>query len=95
MMCPKNDTTDLFWVPYLSNSYISSIEDILCGHKLSVLLHADDLQLYVTPKPSLKEEATLQLEACFSDTRVRISVNKLICNSTKTKFIFFEPQSRT
>ena len=81
--------------PLLFNSSISSIEDILCGHGLSVLVYEDDLQLYVTLKSSLKEEARVQLEACFSDTRVRISVNKLICNSTKTKFIFFELQSRS
>ena len=61
----------------------------------SVLLYADDTQLYESLKPSLKEEARVKLEACLSDIEVWFSVNKLICNSTKTKFIFFEPQSRS
>ena len=37
----------------------------------------------------------MKLEACLSDIQVWFSVNKLTCNSNKTKYIFFQPQSRS
>ena len=56
--------------PLLFNLYISPIEDIISDHGLSVLMYAGDTQLYVSLKPSLKEEAIVQLEACLSDIKV-------------------------
>ena len=81
--------------PLLFNLYISPIEDIVRDYDFSVLLYADDTQLYISLKSSLKEETKVKLDACLSDIQVWFSVNKLTCNSNKTKFIFFQPQSRS
>ena len=42
--------------PLLFHLYISPIEDIVCSDGLSVLLYADDTQLYLSLKPSLKNK---------------------------------------
>ena len=61
---------------------------------LSVLLYADDTQIYVSLKPSSKEDIKIRFEVCLSDLRTWFVANKLCCNSSKTNFIYFTPLSR-
>ena len=58
------------------------------------LLYADDTQIYVSLKPSSKEDIKIRFEVCLSDLRTWFVANKLCCNSSKTNFIYFTPLSR-
>ena len=80
--------------PLLFILYISPIEDIIHSHSLNVLLYADDTQIYVSLKPSSKEDIKIRFEVCLSDLRTWFVANKLCCNSSKTNFIYFTPLSR-
>ena len=63
--------------PLLFNLFISPIEDIIHDHQLSVLLYADDTQLYISIKPSTSEETKIGLETCLSTLRNWFIENKL------------------
>ena len=75
--------------PLLFNLYISPIEDIILAHGLSVLLYADDTQLYISLKPIQKEETNIRLEACLADLSNWFSANKLVCNPNKSNIVYF------
>ena len=68
---------------------MSPIEDIALAHKLSVLLYADDMQLYIVLKPQKKEETKVCLEACLADLSVWFTEHLLICNLNKTNLSCF------
>ena len=53
--------------PLLFIFYIAPIEDIIRSHGLSVLLYANDTQIYISSKPTAKEETEPRLEAYLSD----------------------------
>ncbi|KAI6655640.1 RNA-directed DNA polymerase from transposon BS [Oopsacas minuta] len=78
----------------LFNLYISPIEDIMHAHALSILLYADDVQLYLSLSPSNINEPILQLESCLSDINVWFGEKKFVRNTLKSNFVFFSTRSR-
>ena len=64
--------------PLLFNEYISPVEDIILAHGLSVLLYADDTQLYISLKPTQIDEIKICIEACLSDLSKWFSENKMV-----------------
>ena len=69
--------------------YIFPIEDISKGHGLLTTLFADDIQVYISIKPSQREQFLNRLEGCLRDLKTWYSSNMLKCNPDKTECIYF------
>ena len=80
--------------PLLFSLYISPFEDIILTHGLSLLLYADDTQLYISLKPTQKEETNIRLESCLADLSNWFSANKLVCNTNKSNIVYFSSKYR-
>ena len=63
--------------------YIAPIKDIIHSHGLSLLLYADDTHIYVSLKPTAKEETKARLEACLSDLRIWFVVTNFVAIRVK------------
>ena len=95
--CVQSDPNLVKWgvpqgsvlAPILFNLYISQVEDIIRSHRLNVLQHSDDTQLYLSLKPKENEEAKTRQEACLVDLNNWFCANKLVCNTNKSNFIYF------
>ena len=74
--------------------YISPNEDIILAHGLSVLLYADDTQLYISLKPTQKEETKIRQESCLADLSNWFSANKLVCKPNKSNIVYFSSKYR-
>ena len=75
--------------PLLFNLYISPVEDIITAHGTSGIIYADDTQIYISIQTPKREEFLNCLEDCINDVCSWFTANKLVCNSTKTNFIYF------
>ena len=80
--------------PILFSVYTWPLGDIVRKHQMCYHLYADDTQLYLsfdsgTPSPA--SEAITQLEACISDIRHWMLMNRLKLNDDKTEFLKFLP----
>ena len=74
--------------PLLFNLYISPI-DILTAHGSDGIIYADDTQFYISIQPPKREKFLNCLEDCINDVCSWFTANKLMCNSTKSNFIYF------
>ena len=63
------------------------MEDIVHAHALSILLYADDAQLYLSRSPSNIDEPILQLESCLSDLSILFSENLFATHRRQTSSI--------
>ena len=78
----------LYSVPYFL-IYTSPIEDILTAHGSDGIIYADDTQFYISIQPPKREKFLNCLEDCINDVCSWFTANKLMCNSTKSNFIYF------
>ena len=76
--------------PILYVLYISPIGDILRKHNIPFHLYADDIQLFVTFKPTVDgdiQSAIHKIETCAAEIDSWMSFNKLKLNNNKTELI--------
>ena len=73
--------------------YTKPFGKIIENHNMSYHVYADDIQLYVTFKPTLHSHAEIlpRLENCLSDVQMWMKHNILKLNDDKTKVIVFAP----
>ena len=85
--------------PLLYLMYTSPLGDILRKHKMSFHLYADDIQLFISFRPSKDghlESAVQRVEACVTEIDQWMHSNKLRLNKDKTELLVigsrFRPQ---
>ncbi len=73
--------------PVLFVLYISSLYDVISTHLPKVHGYADDHQLYISfkPGPDTENECISAMEACISDVRRWMLLNRLMINDSKTE----------
>ena len=59
-----------------------------------MLLYADDTQLYISLKPTQKEETKIRQESCLADLSNWFSANKLVCKPNKSNIVYFSSKYR-
>jgi len=64
--------------------------DIIAAHGISVMVYADDTQLYISFAPGDRDIAVKKLEACIADIRAWCKQNNLALNDSKTELIFIQ-----
>ena len=75
--------------PLLFIFYTAPIQDIISAHNLDCMFYADDSQLYITIDPHDQRPALNTLRKCISEIIEWNTINKLVCNPSKTKVIQF------
>ena len=81
--------------PILFSIYSSPIADIARKHRVNIHMYADDCQLYLScDLPTSMADSVSRLEACITDIRVWMKMNKLKLNDSKTEFMVLS-SSRT
>lgn len=75
--------------PLLFSLYIAPLEDVISSHGISVMMYADDSQLYIVLKRNNRAIALEKLELCIDDVMTWIVRNMLKCNPPKTEVIHF------
>ena len=75
--------------PLLFILYTAPIQDIISAHNLDCMFYADDSQLYITIDPHDQRPALNTLQKCISEIIEWITINKLVCNPSKTEVIQF------
>ena len=84
--------------PILFSVYTLPLGDIVRKYGMNFHLYADDTQLFLSFDscvPSTSESAIVQLEACISEIRAWMLINKLKLNDDKTEFLRFLPNHIT
>ena len=72
--------------------YTAPIQDIISAHNLDCMFCTDDSQLYVTIDPHDQRSALNTLQKCISEIIEWNTINKLVCNPSKTEVIQFSPR---
>ena len=75
--------------------YISPIEDIIDAHGLHSISYADDNQVYMSVRPSDKDDFTRRLERCLTDLSTWYTTNLLKCNPNETNYIYFSSKFKS
>ena len=65
--------------------YAAPIQDIISAHNLDCMFYTDDSQLYITIHPHDQCPALNTLQNCISEIIEWNSINKLVCNPSKTR----------
>ena len=73
--------------PLLFICYTAPVEDIILAHGFSTMMYADDTQLYVTIKPTEKNQMVSKLELCLQDIRIWMKDNQLVLNDDKMEVL--------
>ena len=73
--------------PLLFSLYVAPLEDIFKVHAITVIIYADDTQLYLVVKPDDRTSPIHKLEKCVQDIRTWSIKNKLVLNDGKTEII--------
>ncbi len=75
--------------PVLFILYINSLYNVISTHLPKVHGYADDHQLYISfkPRPDTVKDSISAMEACISDVRRWMLLNRLIINDSKTEFM--------
>ena len=63
------------------------IQDIISAHNLDCMFYAYDSQLYITIDPHDQRPALNTLQNCICEIIEWNTINKLVCNPSKTKVI--------
>ena len=71
--------------PLLFILYAAPIQDIISAHNLDCMFYTDDSQLYITIHPPDQCPALNTLQKCISEIIEWNSINKLVCNPSKTR----------
>ena len=69
--------------------YVAPIEDIVLSHGLGPMFYADDSQIYLTMGLGNRNICIGKIEDCINHIIGWYSNNFLLCNSAKTKVIYF------
>ena len=69
--------------------YTAPIQDIIFADNLDWMFYADYSQLYITIDPHDQRPALNTLQKCISEIIEWITINKLVCNPSKTGVIQF------
>ena len=75
--------------PLMFIFYTAPVQDIIFAHNLECMLYADDSQLCITIDPYDQRPALNTLQKCISEIIEWITINKLVCNPSKTEVIQF------
>ena len=75
--------------PVLFSMYVAPVEDIVLSHGLRPMFYADDSQIYLTMGLRNRNVSIGKTEDCISHIIGWYSNNFLLCNSAKTKVIYF------
>ena len=67
--------------------YTAPIQDIISAHNLDWMFYADDSQLYITIDPHDQRPVLNTLQNCICEIIEWNTINKLVCNPSKTKVI--------
>ena len=73
--------------PLLFILYTAPIQDIISAHNLDCMFYADDSQLYITIDPHDQRPVLNTLQNCICEIIEWNTINKLVCNPSKTKVI--------
>ena len=76
-------------VRYSVLSCLLFIQDIISAHDVDYTFYADDSQLYITVVPLDQCPALNTARKCISEVIERNTINKLVCNPSKTEVIQF------
>ena len=68
------------------------IQDIISAHNLDCMFYADDSQLYITIDPHDQRPVLNTLQNCICEIIEWNTINKLVCNPSKTEVIQFSPR---
>jgi hypothetical protein len=79
--------------PFGFKAYTKPIAAIARKHGVSVLLYADDTQLYLLFHPKDAERAMLCMEECISEISTWLNNNSLKMNNAKTEFVVLGSRS--
>ena len=61
---------------------------IIRKHELKSMIYADDIQIYVSFKPSEREKVISQINACIKDIHAWATGNKMSLNASKTEVLY-------
>ena len=75
--------------PLLFTLDTAPIQDIISAHNLDCMFCTDDSQLYITVDPLDQHHALNTLQKCISEVIEWNTINKLVCNPSKTEVIQF------
>ena len=77
--------------PLLFSLYMQPISKIFQKHSIKYHCYADDIQIYLSFKPTMSSlsSAVAKLEACLEDLRSWLISNGLKLNDDKTEFLLF------
>ena len=77
--------------PLLFSLYLYPISKIFQKHRINYHFYADDIQVYISFKPSAESlsEVTHRLELCLEEVRSWLESNGLKLNDSKSEFILF------
>lgn len=79
--------------PLLYTLYTTPLGSIIRKHNINYHMYADDTQLYFSLEPSNSSQLVKTLEACVSDVKEWMLVNKLKLNDDKTETVLCNPKS--
>jgi len=78
--------------PLLFTLYLDRVGDILEKHDIKHHLYADDIQLYISYKPTLDNSDLLlkkeKIEHCLDEIKIWMNANYLHLNEEKTEFMY-------
>lgn len=80
--------------PLLFIVFTADLTGLVNGHGLSLLMYADDIQIYGSCHPSKKRELSEQVSSCLDSLICWFRSNRLLLNTDKSKFMWFASRQR-
>ena len=80
--------------PLLFILFTADLIGLVNDHGLSILMYADDIQLYGSCNPSKKRELSEQVSSCLDSLICWFRNNRLLLNTDKSEFMWFASRQR-